>query len=57
MKLVEVLILLYVLGGIVSIAFGVYEFIKGEVTGGLLSFILSLLSFILTAKLVKGLEK
>lgn len=45
-----VLITLFGLAGIASIAFGVYEFIKGEVTNGLLA-------FILTAKLVEGLEQ
>ena len=35
-----ILIGLFVLGGIASIAFGVYEFIMGSVTNGLLAFIL-----------------
>lgn len=56
-KLDVTLLLFFILIGIASIAFGIYEFIKGEVTNGLLAFILSLLAFILLIKIGEGLEK
>ena len=40
--------LLFIVVAIASIVFGIYEFTKGEVTNGLLDFILSLLALILT---------
>ena len=55
--MIEVLLLILV--GIASIVFGIYEFIKGEVTNGLLAFIFSLLAYIalLVIKIGEGLEK
>ncbi len=52
-----ILRLLLILVFIASIAFGIYECIKGEVINGLLVFILSPLAFFLLITIGEGLEK
>ena len=56
-KLGVILPLLLILVFIVSIAFGIYELINGEIINGLLVFILGPLAYLLVMTLGKGLEK
>ena len=53
MDLDKLLFLLFLLGGVVAIVFGIYLFVKGEVTNGLLAFILSCVAFSLSLQIAK----
>lgn len=47
----EILKLLFLLGAVAAVGFGIYLFLKGEVTNGLLAFILSCVAFSLSLQI------